>query len=80
MKSSGPLEPEPGPGSSLLTKLRRTDEIADSAHAAVVLPLWLVQLHPDPLTAGELRGSTEPQGSGLRWRQKGSGMNEPQSG
>lgn len=49
-----------------LTEFRRADEVADAAHAAVVLPLRLVELHADPLTAGELRGAAEPQCACLR--------------
>lgn len=48
------------------TKFRRADEVADAAHAAVVLSLRLVELHADPLTAGELCSPTEPQSAGLR--------------
>ena len=49
-----------------VTKFRRADEVADAAHAAVVLSLRLVELHADPLTAGELCSPTEPQSAGLR--------------
>lgn len=49
-----------------VTKFRRADEVADAAHAAVVLSLRLVELHADPLTAGELCSPTKPQSAGLR--------------
>lgn len=52
------------------TEFRRADEVAHAAHAAVVLPLRLVELHADPLTAGELRRTTKPQSAGLRKRQR----------
>lgn len=48
------------------TKFRRADEVTDSAHAAIVFPLGLIELHADPLTTGELCRSTKPQSAGLK--------------
>lgn len=54
--------------SAALTQLGGADEVADAAHATIVLSLRLVQLHADPLTAGELRRPAEPQCASLRDR------------
>lgn len=53
-----------------VTKFRRADEVADAAHAAIVFSLRLVELHADPLTAGELCRATKPQSAGLKERQR----------
>lgn len=57
---------------SYLTQLWRADEVTDAANTAIIFSLWLVQLHPDPLAAGELSCSAEPQSSRLRIRRKRS--------
>ena len=51
-----------------VTEFWRADEVSYAAHTAVVFPLRLVELHADPLTAGELCGPTKPQSAGLRGR------------
>jgi len=56
----------PAPGHHDVTELRRADEVADAAHTAIVLSLRLVELHANPLTAGELCRATKPQSAGLR--------------
>lgn len=55
-------------GAAVVTELRGADEVADAAHAAVVLSLGFVELHADPLAAGELRRTAEPQRAGLQER------------
>lgn len=45
--------------------LHATGEVLDSGHRAVIFPLWSVQLHSSPQSAGELGATAEPQGPHL---------------
>ena len=45
--------------------VRRTAEVSLARHASVILPLGLIELHPDPLAWGELGGPDVLDEAGL---------------